>query len=159
MEEEKLLELFDQFRKDPKLREALEVSGIPDDPEESVRKLAGLAKEFGYALSEEDIHAAASIAEKQRKAMTKKTMEEVERLSDDDLDRVAGGGDKPSCKDTYQDKENCWSTDGCDQTYNIYPGYKCYCNEEGGKIPECGGFFAVNLCQTLFFPDCPDHYA
>lgn len=151
MEEKKLLELFEQFIKDPKLREALEKTGIPDDPEDSVRKLAGFAKEFGYALSEDDILSAVNYVEKKRKDATKKAVEEIERLSDDDLDRVAGGGEKPSCQHSYLDQENCWRMDGCDQNYVMYPDYKCHSNEEGGIYPECGSIAAMFLCQTLLF--------
>ena len=155
MEEEKK-ELFEQFKNDPKVLEAIRKTGLPDDPEGSVSKLAGLAEELGYALSKEDIFEAFSTAEEQRKARTEKALEEIELLSDDALAHAAGGGDKPGCMDTYQDQENCWKTDGCDRHYNMYPGYQCHCNEQGGKNPECGGMESAVYCQTLFLPECPD---
>ena len=93
MEEEKM-ELFEQFKNDPKVLEAIKKTGLPDGPEESVSKLADLAKELGYALSKEDIFEALCTAEEQRKAKTKKSVEEIERLPDDDLAQAAGGGEK-----------------------------------------------------------------
>ena len=161
MEEEKLMGLFDQFRKDPKLRDALEKTGIPEDHDEFVTLLSGLAKEFSYALSEEDLLAAILTAEKRRKTATQKSVEEIERLPDNDLERVAGGyshivcweiyKENDICQDTYMDMENCWQTDGCDQHYNKYPDYNCYCNQKSGYDTECGTLEAAHYCQSVLF--------
>lgn len=154
MEEEKKMELFGQFRKDPKLREAIEKTGIPEDTEETIKMLAGLAQEFGYALSGEDILDALSAAEKQRKADTEKTVEQIERLADDDLTPVAGGKYYKDCEDTYLDKENCFRTDGCDQHYNMYPEYVCNSNRRGGEDEQCGVIYAAEHCHMLLTWTC-----
>ena len=161
MEEDKKIELFGQFRKDPKLKEALEKTGLPNDPEGTVKLLAGLAKEFGYALSEEDLLAVILTAEKRRKTATQKSVEEIERLPDNDLERVAGGyshivcweiyKENDICQDTYMDMENCWQTDGCDQHYIMYPDYHCVCNEKSGYEPECGTLQAAHYCLSVLF--------
>lgn len=45
----------------------------------------------------------------------------------DQLDVVTGGTVMPTemCKHSYQDRENCWSQDGCDYANNKYDGYPC----------------------------------
>ena len=154
MEEEKKMELFSRFRKDPKLREAIGKTVVPDDPEKTLILAAGLAKEFGYALSEEDIREVLDAAEQQRKTKTEKAIQEIEHLPDDNLARVAGGGYYITCEDTYLDRENCWKTDGCDQSYNMYPEYECQCNHRGGDDPECGWQFAARHCQGLLTWTC-----
>ena len=45
----------------------------------------------------------------------------------DQLDVVTDGTVMPTemCRHSYQDRENCWSQDGCDYANNKYDGYPC----------------------------------
>ena len=45
----------------------------------------------------------------------------------DQLDVVTDGTVMPTemCRHSYQDRENCWSQDGCDYANNTYDGYPC----------------------------------
>lgn len=142
MSERETMELFEQFRNDSRLKEALQKTGLPDSPEETVTCLAGLAEELGYALSKETIHEALDELETQRKAHTEEKAEKIKRLSDDDIAEAAGGyscmggltdycdakEQKETCYDTFLSQENCWQSDGCDHNSIHYDTYVCWGN-------------------------------
>ena len=67
----------------------------------------------------------------------------IRELPDEALDEVAGGKDNPACKSTYQDYENCWYDDGCDNIFQIYDEYICHrgfftdhCHETAGMAED-----------------------
>ena len=64
-------------------------------------------------------------------------------LSDEELDKVAGGKDHENCSDTYKDNENCWFDDNCKHlTHHYYDPYDPVCD-------------TYSYCGTLtILPDC-----
>ena len=58
-------------------------------------------------------------------AATEANVAKLEKLPDGELTQIAGGKGDPDCKDTYKNRENCWSNDGCDVVYHDYDNYIC----------------------------------
>ena len=54
-------------------------------------------------------------------------------LDDEELSQLVGGGENAQCSSTYQHKENCWWSDGCDRVNNSYDGYLCSDQNYGQK--------------------------
>lgn len=149
MSNEKMIEELEKLKKDPKVKEAIEKRGMPKEPKETIVFLAGLAKEFGYDLTEESIQKAIQAAQEQRKAETEASAAELESLSDDDVGQVAGGAmRKANCRYSYLDLENCWQTDGCDRNYQDYADYQCAHNYAGKAC----GMQESMACQQVFSP-------
>ena len=149
MAQEKIIELLDELRKDPKAQEALEKIKESKGAEEVTAILAALAKERGFEISEKDFAEAIKGAMEQRKAQTEEAAAQIERLSDDDVAQASGGKkDHAECKDTFKDAENCWFNDGCDHVNQIYSNYICRNNSNGHQC----GFFGQS-CDVVFWCD------
>lgn len=106
--------------------------------------LLDIAKHFGYEITKEELAGEAAQRRETLDTARQTAEKEVEELSADDLDKVAGGsgigvanclgtpktvefneGDYPDCKYTYKDKENCWLNDACDCAIYMYEDYNC----------------------------------
>ena len=123
---EKIKKFLEELAKKPEL--AKELGDKPKDfaIDEKIAAYAGLAKKLGYDITEDDFKKYVSEADKAAQDKTGEVVDDLAKLSDEELDDVAGGGGaNPNCKDTFLDKENCWSNDGCEAINNYYPNYKC----------------------------------
>ena len=149
MAQEKIIELLEELRIDPKAQEALEKIKESKYAEEVTAILAALAKERGFEISEQDFAEAIRAAVEQRKAQTEEAAARVERLTDDDVAKAAGGKkDHSQCLDSFRNAENCWYTDGCDHNYQDYDNYICRNNYNGNTC----GFFGQS-CDAVFWCD------
>ena len=117
---------FMEYLGSPEGLELLRGKGKPSGPADACKVYAELAQEKGFDVSADDIAAYVRSQSKDRKEKTDAAAEAVERVADDEMDRVAGGGDYPECKDTFKQRENCWSNDGCDVANNHYKYYACH---------------------------------
>ena len=100
--------------------------------EDRIKAYVEVAEKCGYSLTADDLRAYAEEMANDVKASTDKAADAVKEVSDDEMEAVAGGyylqkcnWANLQCKDTYEDKENCWVTDGCDYVFEIYPYYSC----------------------------------
>ena len=139
-------ELIETMLRDPKAGEWMKSKARPETQEEAVKIYAEIAEKLGLNLTAEDIGEYIRQAEQARKDHTEKAAGMVQELSDEELDQVAGGKENPSCKETYQDYENCWYADGCDNVFQIYDEYICH-----------RGFFTDHCHQTAV-PCDHDYY-
>lgn len=139
-------ELIETMLRDPRAGEWLKGKERPENREEEVRVYAEIAEKLEMDLTAEDIGEYIQQAEQACRARTEKAADMVQQLSDEELDQVAGGKENPSCMDTYQDYENCWYADGCDNVFQIYDEYICH-----------RGFFTDHCHQTAV-PCDHDYY-
>ena len=123
MTTDEIRKILDKLMKDPKAEELLKEY---DKSKDRSAVYAEIAKKLGYELSEADLKDYIGQCEKAVKSQTKASIETIEQLSDEDMIKVAGGGDKSTCLYTYKDRENCWWNDGCDTFYTLYEYYKCH---------------------------------
>ena len=120
---------FQEALKDnPTAQEMVRNTPEPENMEGRCRLYAKIAEQLGFDLTEQDLAEYVEEMQRRRSERTEAEAEKIEQLPEDELDEVAGGGDHPECKDTYKDKENCWSNDGCDLVYHKYDGYQCHLN-------------------------------
>ena len=122
----------------------------PESGEEIVAAYVSVAKKLGFDLTDQDVVEGIKAMTQERLAKTEQAAAEMQELSEEDLDRVAGGGEgcaatqDTNCKSTFEDYENCWSNDGCDWMSNGYGVlYKCKrcLNGENSRY----------LCDDLWF--------
>ena len=139
-------ELIEKMLRDPKAWELMKGKDRPKNPEEEITVYAEIARELGLNLTAEDIGAYIRHAEQACRDRTEKAADMVQELPDEELDQVAGGKDNPSCMETYQDYENCWYTDGCDNIFQIYNEYICH-----------RGFY-TDHCHEVAVPCDHDYY-
>ena len=132
MAKEQIKAFLEKLNADPAARSLLEGKEQPKSEEEKIRKYAEAAAALGFQVT------AAEMAEYFMEALTarlEKTdaqAEVIRQLDDNEIEKVSGGKkDKSACRDTYQDKENCWYNDGCDQNWQYYPDYLCNHNDLG----------------------------
>ena len=95
----------------------------PCNEDEVVDAYIEIANKLGVALTAEDI-AEYLAADKT----------ETGELDDSELEQLVGGGDMADCKYSYQQKENCWFQDACDNAWKDYDGYLCNNQSEGASI-------------------------
>ena len=119
MTKKELAEALEEVRKQPEIGENQEC------PEDVSVFWAKVLTEKGYDVSSEEISSFIQEAEEERR---KKTAGKIELLPDQDMEKVAGGGDHAECYYTFKDQENCWHEDGCDFVYIQYDGYLCHIN-------------------------------
>lgn len=122
--------IYKDMMSDAKVHDCLMSKGKPESLEDLANVLGGVALDFGYPLSKDDL----LLIIRNTTEKTNSAIEKVEKLSEADLANVAGGGPNDNdahyvCSDTYKDKENCWFDDGCDYVNNWYPYYICKRNE------------------------------
>lgn len=138
MANSKVAAFLDAVKANEKAKEFL-AGKQPQNEEEKIEAYVALAKDLGYELTAADFSAFIAEAEQDRKAGTAAAAAEVEVLPDDDLGTVAGGAKGHSkCQDTYQNKENCWYTDGCDNFFVYYDEYLCSWHNLDKQIDYCG---------------------
>lgn len=128
---------------DPRTAELLKNCAEPSSREEACALYAETAKKLGLDLTAEDFKAYLCQAEKTRKAETEQAAEAVRELSDEEMDKVIGG---EACMNSYQDYENCWYDDACDNIFQIYNEYICH-----------RGFF-TDHCHETAVPCDHDYY-
>lgn len=131
MPTENAKDFLQKLKTDPEAQELLKDIEKPDCIDEMASAIGQVAEKLGYAFSAEEIRSALDEAEQDRKTKTEEAAAEIKAIPDEALDAVAGGGRegegerKPGCKYSYQDEENCWFKDGCDNTWRYYSDYQC----------------------------------
>ena len=115
---EKIRQMMDTLRKDPRMREMIQGMKQPENAAEAAAAYAKLAKEAGFDISAEEIAEAMKKMEQAQLARSGEAAEKVEKaaLTEDDLDQVAGGAD--GCESTYTPGEWCWFSDSCSAVVN-----------------------------------------
>ena len=123
MANEKTLEILKEMKADPKAKELFKGMEKPKSPDEAIAAYAQVAEKLGYGITAEDIREAVEQEEARRKAKTDKVVADMEELEDDDLENVAGGKERPECKDSYEDGlfQVCGWNDKCYSVHNLYP--------------------------------------
>ena len=125
---EKVQTFLNAIKTDPRAKELLEKTAKPMTGEDVLMVYVSVAKELGINVTEEELKDYLQKMVEQRKEKTGVQTKAVEKLADDELIGAAGGNhyyENDKCNDTYQSAENCWYNDGCDNTVNFYPNYKC----------------------------------
>lgn len=162
MEKEKIIEILLKCREKFEGDKFPEGLSEPHSPEEAAQVYADLAARLGYDLKAEEILELMEAEKEKHKAQTEETAGEIERLTDDEIDAVTGGeGENHVCYDTFKDRENCMSSDGCDKNVTTYSDYKCHNNYNGYQ---CGSKRAfLNLTYDCGFnymkQDCESNIA
>ena len=82
---------FKAFFGNPDVLAALEACPDAETVEDAVRAYAEVAGKFGYDLTAEDFEKAFPKSADELKARTDATIEEIGELTDEDLEKVAGG--------------------------------------------------------------------
>ena len=142
---EKVKLFMGMIRKNEELQKEIQENIQGKEMDEVIRYYAGLADRLDFDVTEEDLRAALAGEEKLR-ARTDAAIEQVEELSLDELEAVAGGmHDK--CANTYTDRENCILLDGCDMVIFPYDKYLCLHNDNGAH---CGSA-ATQDCESLIW--------
>lgn len=138
MELEKAKSFLKALETDPKISEDLKAADKPETVEDELRVYLDTAEKHGFEITAKELLSAVEEMRKECAEQTDLVEATIQNLSIDDLDTVAGGGEEPGCKNTqysdcnttYEDYENCWIADICDQISNYRPNYKCHYNEK-----------------------------
>ena len=130
MATEKVMELLDAIRTDPKAKEMLKGTAKPKSDEEMIRLCAELAPSLGFDVTEDEIRAGVEAIKQER---MKKTAADIQALSDEDAEKIAGGredlfrtgedapdGHEMGCFATYHNWR--WSRD-----HDYWCTYDYYC--------------------------------
>ena len=136
MESEKVKEFIKYVKTDPKAKEKLGNFIKPEDPEKVIAWYAEAAKLLGSDVTEADLRVFLEDETADHAARTENSAAEVSKLTDADLDAVSGGGrgrgaTSEECKYSFEDYENCWRKDGCDNNWVTYDNYICNVNSQG----------------------------
>ena len=117
---EDLARFLDELGVNEKAQELLKASGTDLDEEEGLKFLASVARETGYDVADDEL---VDMFKSRVTRLVKKSdaaADEVLGLSDEELDKVAGGKGHSDCADTYLSDENCAFYDNCKQAVNMY---------------------------------------
>ena len=152
---EKIKELLKAIKTDPEAQAKLGGLVKPSDEDGIVRFYAEAAKKLGFEISEADVRAAVADAAQLCAEKTEAAAEQLSALADDALEQVSGGSKviqkcpnlANTCQDTYADKENCWTKDGCDKSIQYYSGYICDHNSRGSTCADPSTFD----CRQVMF--------
>ena len=126
MANEKVRELLEAFRNDPKAQELLKSVEKPSDEDGMIRCYLEAAQKLGYDLKEEELTAYVRDQNEARKAKTDALAEGIQNLDDSEIECVTGGKkENEECLTTFKDRENCLLNDGCDMVINEYATYRC----------------------------------
>ena len=130
MATEKVMELLDAIRTDPKAKEMFKGTAKPKSDEEMIRLCAELAPKLGFDVTEDEIRAGVEAIKQER---IKKTAADIQALSDEETETVAGGkedlfwtgedapdGHEMGCFATYHNWR--WSRD-----HDYWCTYDYYC--------------------------------
>ena len=141
MNRESIAELLEKLRTDPETVRQIRARVFPAARNELAQAYADAARAAGAEVTKEEILSFISETESQVGARSDAATASVRELPEEELSRVAGGGDHPECYDTFKDKENCWIKDGCDHIYQDYKKYVCkgeFHNKHCGDMEVCG---------------------
>lgn len=138
------------IKTDPRAVEALKDLVKPMDEEGILRYYADASRRLGLDATVEDFRKLSEEAGQERAEKTEGAVSQIEALPDEELDSVAGGKNTYkyekydecsgtvginyviiTCGNTFEQKENCWSNDACDENTNFYTNYLCNHNFEG----------------------------
>ena len=121
------MSFIDKIKSDPKAQEIMKKYAKAASAQDAVKAYTEMARELGYDLTEDELKALVEEKEEARRMQTQAAADQIEKLEDEVLDNVAGGGraEHDECFDTYMDYENCWFMDGCDNALLYYDEYKC----------------------------------
>ena len=103
------------LEKNEKAKGILKAAGKEQEADQA-RILAAAARETGHDVSEEEMRSVLKELQMSGDAVA----EEIREINLEEMDRVAGGGDHPTCADTYKDDENCLIDDNCKKVINMY---------------------------------------
>ena len=128
---EKVKELLETVKTNPKAKELLKGAGEPKSEEDMIRLCAEIAPKLGFDITEAEIRAGVAEMERQRR---EKTSAGIETLSDEDAEKASGGilwngeeapdGHELGCYLTYHDygyqkEKGIW----CKRVYFCNSGY------------------------------------
>ena len=91
MATEKVMELLNAIRTDPKAKELLKDAAQPRNEEEMIRLCAELALQLGFDVTEAEIREVVTAAAQARR---EKTAADIQALPDDDVEKAVGGGNE-----------------------------------------------------------------
>ena len=127
---DKVKKLIEAIKTDPKAREQLRGVSEPRSEEEMIRLCAELAPKLGFVVTEDEIRAGVEAIKQER---MKKTAADIQALSDEETETVAGGkedlfwtgedapdGHEMGCFATYHNWR--WSRD-----HDYWCTYDYYC--------------------------------
>ena len=123
---EKVKAFLEHLRSNPEFEAHLKGREKCRTLDEEAKVYAEVASALGFDLTEQDFKSYAGKAAESRRQKTEAAAEKIRELPEEALDMVAGGKDHAECKDTYKDRENCWSNDGCDNIVYWYNDYICH---------------------------------
>ena len=141
--EKNRFEMIEKMLRDPKAGEWMKGRARPENTEDEIGIYVEIAEKLGLDLKADEFREYLQRAEQACRDRTEKAADMIQVLPDDELDQVAGG---EACKSTYQDYENCWYDDGCDNIFQIYNEYICH-----------RGFF-TDHCHETAVPCDHDYY-
>ena len=131
MEKNEIAKILEEVRANPDVVKELREQDSPGTLEEVAAVWTKAAAGLGHSVSEEEILVYIKGTEEEMRRKAQNTKDEIENLSEQELEDVAGGKGHSQCQFSYKDKENCWVTDACDNVAVVYPGYKCHKLFEG----------------------------
>lgn len=131
MEKTDVKEFLGKLTEDAEVQKLLKSCEKPESAEDMAAAVGRIAEKMGYDLSPEDIKSALEEAELDRKAKTDSAAEQIKELPDNVLDAVAGGDGHDNCMYSFEDKENCWFKDACDNAWPYYADYLCKRHNRG----------------------------
>ena len=125
MVSDQINQFIEQIKSDPDAQELLKKYPKGSSREDEIKAYTEIAGQLGYTFSEAELKEAVDEKRKLRMEKTEETASQIQELSDEVLDQVAGGKDHKECKNTYKDREDCWKSDSCDWIVNLYDGSIC----------------------------------
>lgn len=148
---DKVKELLNAVRIDPKAKELLQGVSEPRSEEEMIRLCAGIAPKLGFDVTEAEIREAITAAALERR---EKTAADMEKLSDDDVEKAAGGtedafwtgekapdGHEMGCFAIYY--SYAWQRD-----HHIWCRQEYYCNRGHYSADPC---IDLNYCPGFIY--------
>ena len=155
---EKVKELLNAIRNNPKAKELLKGASEPKSEEDMIRLCSEIAPKLGFDVSETDIREAVAALAKERQA---KTAADVEKLSDDEVAQASGGdlwfnedapdGHEYDCVLTYHSKD--WQIShgySCDMVHLCPVDY--YAPDKIKKeYPKCTGNYFTKNCHVDYY--------
>ena len=117
---EKAKKFFEEVIKTDEAKALFAATKQPETEDERIAAYLDIAKKLNAELTAEGIRAYFNVAV-------------GGEVDDEELSQLTGGVDlcssnyalNPKCKDSYMQRENCWSNDGCDWTIRGYSDYLC----------------------------------
>ena len=117
---------FEEVAKTEEAKALFAAMEAPKNEKERILAYIEIANKLGIALTIEGIAAYLQAVANQEPAEGE--------LDDEELQQLVGGGDHAACEDTYQHRENCVKTDGCDMVFNYYGAYLCSYSSKGKNL-------------------------